>query len=285
MLIRVENLFHRYDEDTLWVLEDINLEIREGEFIGLAGHTGSGKSTLVQMLNGLLKPTRGKIYFRGQDIHQDRGRLKQIRQKVGLVFQYPEHQLFEETVYADVAFGPKNLSLSDDEVQRRVFKALSLVGLEEDILKRSPFRLSGGQKRKVAIAGVLAMEPEVLILDEPSAGLDPEGRNQILKQIKQLHQEQGLTVVLISHRMEEIASLVERIFIMNRGKIALTGRPGEVFMEKELLRSIGLDVPPVAELMWRLAEEGKGVRTNIFTLEEAEAEIIRVFSKGEVDHV
>ncbi|MEC9488706.1 MAG: energy-coupling factor transporter ATPase [Halanaerobium sp.] len=285
MYIKVNNLFHRYDDDAPWVLEDISFSIGEGEFLGLVGHTGSGKSTLVQMLNGLLKPDRGTVTFAGKNIHQEKGMLKEVRQKVGLVFQYPEHQLFEETVYEDVAFGPRNLGLDKEEVDKRVYRALSLVGLGEDFMHRSPFRLSGGQKRMAAIAGVLAMEPEVLILDEPSAGLDPEGRYQILQKVKNLHDEEGISVVLISHRMEEIASMVERMLVMNKGRLVLEGSPGEVFQEKESLREIGLDVPQMAELMWRLAEEGLAVRTNIFTLEEAEGELLRVFSRGGVDHV
>ncbi|GAW90878.1 energy-coupling factor transporter ATPase [Calderihabitans maritimus] len=258
-------------------IEQINLEIKKGEFIGLIGPTGSGKSTLIQHLNGLLKPTSGRIYIDGQDITANRVDLKKIRQKVGVVFQYPEHQLFEETVFADVAFGPRNMGLDEREIERRVRKALKMVGLDDEKLyNRSPFNLSGGQKRRVAIAGVLAMEPQFLILDEPTAGLDPRGRDEILEQIRKLHQELAITVVLVSHSMEDIARLTQRIIVMYRGRIVMQGTPRQIFRQSEQLRDYGLDVPLVTELMLKLKTKGYQVKEDIFTVEEAEKELVRL---------
>lgn len=260
MSIEIRNLSHTYMKDTVFehkALININLNIEDGEFVGLIGHTGSGKSTLIQHLNVLLKPSEGQIIIDGTDITEKGVPLKKIRQKVGLVFQYPEHQLFEETVYRDVAFGPQNLGLSQNEVEERVKEALSLVGLDFDKIKDlSPFELSGGQKRRVAIAGVLAMQPKVLILDEPTAGLDPRGRDEILSEIRRLHEKQKITVILVSHSMEDIANMVDRIIVMSEGKIILTDTPRNVFRQSDLLFSIGLGVPQVTKLVNELRRKG-----------------------------
>ena len=233
MIMKIENLNYIYNPNTPFekkALDNINLEINQGEFIGLIGHTGSGKSTLVQHLNRLLKPTSGKIIIDGVDITNKEANLKEIRQKVGLVFQYPEHQLFEETIYKDIAFGPKNLGLNEEQVRERVKEAMELVGLDYEELKdRSPFELSGGQKRRVAIAGVLAMKPKILVLDEPTAGLDPRGRDEILGEIQQLYEKENMTIILVSHSMEDIAKLVNRILVMHRGKVVIDGKTRDVF--------------------------------------------------------
>ncbi|MFT9496295.1 energy-coupling factor transporter ATPase [Anaerosolibacter sp.] len=277
MSIIIENLTHIYNPSSPFetvALDNINVEIKAGEFIGLIGHTGSGKSTLTQHLNGLLKPTSGKIIINGFDITKKDVKLREIRQKVGLVFQYPEHQLFEETIYKDIAFGPINLGLSEEEVDYRVKDSMELVGLNFDAVKdRSPFELSGGQRRRVAIAGVLAMRPEVLILDEPTAGLDPKGRDEILDQIKMLHGKYKMTIILVSHSMEDIARLVDRIIVMHRGAVALTGEPRDVFKNVELLENIGLAVPQITYLMKKLKALGKPVRDDVLTIEEAKHEI------------
>ena len=278
MSIRIENLKHVYNKNTPFetiALDDINIAIEKGEFIGLIGHTGSGKSTLVQHLNGILKPMSGKIIINGLDITDKKVKLREVRQKVGLVFQYPEHQLFEETVYKDVAFGPINLGLSEDEIDQRVKEAIVWVGLNFDEVKdKSPFELSGGQKRRVAIAGVVAMKPDVLILDEPTAGLDPKARDDILEQIKNLHDEYKMNIILVSHSMEDIARLVDRIVVMHKGKVALIGRPKEVFEKAELLENLGLGIPQITTLMNRLKKVGIPVRNDIFTVDEAKKEIL-----------
>lgn len=275
MLIEVKNASHIYRQEQGYkALDNINLTISDHEFIGLVGHTGSGKSTLVQLFNGLIKPTEGQVIVDGIDITKDKVNLMEIRQKIGLVFQYPEHQLFEETIFNDVAFGPRNLALSEEEIYERVKEALDLVGLDFEYFKnRSPFNLSGGQQRKVAIAGVLAMKPEVLILDEPSAGLDPRGREQLIELLDYLHHQQGVTIILISHRMEEVARLSTRVLVMNQGRLVLDGPPEEVFSQVERLREIDLDLPEITEILWRLKEKGINVRTNIFTIPEAVNEI------------
>ncbi|MCI9005256.1 MAG: energy-coupling factor transporter ATPase [Lachnospiraceae bacterium] len=260
-------------------LKDICLKIEDGEFIGLIGHTGSGKSTLIQHLNGLLRATSGSIYFQGQDIYDADYDRKALRGKIGLVFQYPEHQLFEATVFADVCFGPKNQGLSDKDAQLRAFTALREVGLLEEYWYRSPFELSGGQKRRAAIAGVLAMKPEVLVLDEPTAGLDPKGRDEILGQVAKLHQSLGMAVILVSHSMEDIAQYVQRILVMNQGAILLDGTPHEVFCHYQELESIGLAAPQVTYLMHELAGRGIPVDTKATTLEEAKAAILQAFAK------
>lgn len=279
MSIVIENLTHVYNPNSPFetiALDNVNIAIEKGEFIGLIGHTGSGKSTLIQHLNGLLKPSSGRIIVNGFDITKKDVKLREIRQKVGLVFQYPEHQLFEETIYKDVAFGPLNLGLDEKEIDKRVKEAMELVGLPvEEVKDRSPFELSGGQRRRVAIAGVVAMKPEVLILDEPTAGLDPKGRDEILDQIRNLHNKYKMTIILVSHSMEDIARLVDRIVVMDKGRVALTGEPREVFQHVELLEGIGLGIPQITYLMKKLQEMGKPVKEDILTIEEAKKEILK----------
>jgi energy-coupling factor transport system ATP-binding protein len=279
MSIKVEHLSYVYMPGTPFeskALDDVSLSIDDGEFIGLIGHTGSGKSTLVQHLNGLLKPASGKIYVDDVEITAKGANLRAVRQKVGLVFQYPEHQLFEETVYKDVAFGPKNLGLSEDETDKRVRHALEMVGLDyEENRDKSPFDMSGGQRRRAAIAGVLAMEPSVLILDEPTAGLDPKGRDAILNEIKLLHQKYGKTIILVSHSMEDIAKLVDRIIVMNEGKCILTGTPREIFKESALLQEVGLGIPQITALAMALKKKGMDIRDDLLTVEEARQEILK----------
>lgn len=279
MSIKITGLTHIYSPQSPFerkALDDIDLEINKGEFIGLIGHTGSGKSTLIQHLNGLLKPTSGKIEVNGINITSKNIKLKTIREKVGLVFQYPEHQLFEETVYKDIAFGPKNLGLNDDEIEIRVKESMEIVGLNfNDIKDRSPFELSGGQRRRVAIAGVLAMKPEVLILDEPTAGLDPRGRDEILSQINRLYNKYKMTIILVSHSMEDIARLVNRIIVMHRGKVAMTGTPKEIFKKIDELEKIGLGVPQITYLMIALRNMGKDIKDDVITVDEAKEEILK----------
>ena len=279
MSIKIENLTYVYNPGNPFetkALDDVTIEIEAGEFIGLIGHTGSGKSTLTQHLNGLIKPTSGKIVIGDTDITAEGVKLRDIRKKVGLVFQYPEHQLFEETIYKDISFGPLNLGLSESEIEQRVREAMEFVKLPFDELKdRSPFELSGGQRRRVAIAGVLAMRPEVLILDEPTAGLDPRTRDEILDEIKAMHNKYKNTVILVSHSMEDIAKLVDRVIVMHRGKIALLGSPREVFQEVETLESIGLGVPQISYLIRALKVKGIEIREDIFTVEEAKEEILK----------
>lgn len=278
MSIKLENVSFTYSPNTAYeihALKKLNMEIRDGEFIGLIGHTGSGKSTLVQHLNGLMKATSGAIYYNGENIYAEGYSMKNLRSKVGLVFQYPEHQLFEVDVLTDVCFGPKNQGLSKEEAEERAKKALAMVGLKEKYYKQSPFELSGGQKRRVAIAGVLAMEPEVLILDEPTAGLDPKGRDEILDQIKKLHEEHHITIILVSHSMEDVAKYVGRIIVMNQGEAMFDGTPKEVFAHYKELEKIGLAAPQVTYIMHALADKGFGVGTDATTIEEATEEIIR----------
>ncbi len=284
MTIKIEKLTFIYNEHTPFesrALDNINLEIKEGEFVGLIGHTGSGKSTLIQHLNGLLKPTSGKIEIGGVDITSKGTSLKVIRQKVGLVFQYPEHQLFEETVYKDIAFGPQNLGLSQEEVDKRVKEAMELVGLDfESVSERSPFELSGGQKRRVAIAGVLAMKPEVLVLDEPTAGLDPKGRDDILGQIQSLYEKNKMTIILVSHSMEDIARLVNRIIVMHKGEVAMTGTPREVFKRADELESLGLGAPQITYFMKAFKNKGNDIREDVLTVEEAKEEILNYLRRS-----
>lgn len=283
MSIKIENLTHIYMPKTPFekkALDEINLVIEDGEFLALIGHTGSGKSTLIQHLNGLLEPSSGRILVDDIDITNKETKLTDIRKKIGLVFQYPEYQLFEETIEKDIAFGPNNLGLSEEEVSERVKKSMEMVGLDYETYKDvSPFDLSGGQKRRVAIAGVIAMEPKVLILDEPTAGLDPKGRDDILDQIKTLHEKYKMTIVLVSHSMEDVGKLAERIVVMNKGKIALVGRPSEVFKEVETLENIGLAVPQVTYLMRALREKGFNVSDEVFTVEQGSKELLRVLLK------
>lgn len=285
MSIQIQHLTHTYMPDspfTSVALHDVSLTIEDGEFIGLLGHTGSGKTTLVQHLNGLIRPTDGKVIVDGLDLSDKRTSLLEVRKKVGLVFQYPEYQLFEETVAKDVAFGPKNMGLSQQEIDRRVHEAIERVGLNyEDIAQRSPFELSGGQMRRVAIAGVLAMEPGTLILDEPTAGLDPAGRRSILDMIRRLHAESGLTVVMVSHSMDDISTLATRLIVMSRGEVVLTGTPRQVFMHRELMQSIGLGVPQAAELAFRLRQQGYNLPEGLYTLDEVHSAILRLAGKEE----
>lgn len=281
MPIIMDHVSHIYGADTemaVQALKDVNLVIPDGQFIGLIGHTGSGKSTLVQHLNGLMKATSGNIYFNGEDIDSDDFNKKVLRSKVGLVFQYPEHQLFETDVFSDVCFGPKNLGLSQKEVQLRAYEALKLVGLEDEYFYQSPFDLSGGQKRRVAIAGVLAMKPEVLILDEPTAGLDPKGRDEILDQIAKLKEETGITVILVSHSMDDVAKYVDRIIVMNKGCVMYDDEPREVFRHYMELEEIGLAAPQVTYIMKDLQEHGFDVSDAVTTIDEAKEEIKNYFS-------
>ncbi|OPL07696.1 MAG: energy-coupling factor transporter ATPase [delta proteobacterium ML8_F1] len=280
MAIVVENLTYVYDQGTPFqttALEDISLTIEKGEFIGLIGHTGSGKSTLIQHFNGLIKPSSGKIIINGLDISGEKVKLSELRKKVGLVFQYPEYQLFEETVYKDIAFGPSNLGLDDSEIQRRVIYAMDLVNLDYDEFKeKSPFELSGGQKRRVAIAGVLAMEPEVIILDEPTAGLDPRGRDEILQQIKRLHDEHRVTVILVSHSMEDISRLANRIIVMHQGRIEMSGSKEEVFSHGDRLEAIGLGLPEILYLVKALRERGVPIDQGVINFEGVEKTLINL---------
>ena len=277
MSIKIENLTYVYMPKTPFekkALDNVNLEIEDGEFLAVIGHTGSGKSTLIQHLNGLLKPASGKIYVDGTDITDKDTKLVDIRKKVGLVFQYPEYQLFEETIAKDIAYGPSNLGLNEDEILKRVKKSMEMVGLNyEEYKDISPFELSGGQKRRVAIAGVIAMEPKVLILDEPTAGLDPAGRDDILEQIKLLHEKYNMTIILVSHSMEDVGKLAEKIIVMNDGHIELQGKPKEVFKEIDTLEKIGLAVPQVTYLMRELKKKGFNVSEDIFTVEKAKSEL------------
>ena len=283
MSIKIENLTHVYMPKTPFekkALDDVNLVIEDGEFLALIGHTGSGKSTLIQHLNGLLEPTSGRILVDDIDLTNKETKLTDIRKKIGLVFQYPEYQLFEETIEKDIAFGPNNLGLSQEEVSHRVKKSMEMVGLDYETYKDvSPFDLSGGQKRRVAIAGVIAMEPKVLILDEPTAGLDPKGRDDILEQIKILHEKYKMTIVLFRHSMEDVGKLAERIVVMNKGKVALMGKPAEIFKEVEILEEIGLAVPQVTYLMRALKEKGFNVSDEVFTVEQGSKEILRMLLK------
>lgn len=282
MAIKIDHLNYVYGAGTAFekhALKDVNLEIPDGQFIGIIGHTGSGKSTLIQHLNGLLKGTSGTIYYNGMDIYREGYNRKELRSKVGLVFQYPEHQLFEVDVFTDVCFGPKNLGLPKEEVERRAREALRIVGMPEESFKKSPFELSGGQKRRVAIAGILAMEPEVLVLDEPTAGLDPKGRDDILDQVKRLQEERHITVILVSHSMEDVARYVDRIIVMNKGQVWFDGAPKKVFRHYRELEEIGLAAPQVTYLMHDLAAAGWDVDTDATTVEEAADEIYRCLGK------
>ena len=284
MSIKIENLTYVYMPKTPFekkALDNVNLEIEDGEFLAVIGHTGSGKSTLIQHLNGLLKPASGKIYVDGTDITDKDTKLVDIRKKVGLVFQYPEYQLFEETIAKDIAYGPSNLELNEDEILRRVKKSMEMVGLNyEEYKDISPFELSGGQKRRVSIAGVIAMEPKVLILDEPTAGLDPAGRDDILEQIKLLHEKYNMTIILVSHSMEDVGKLAEKIIVMNDGHIELQGKPKEVFKEIDTLEKIGLAVPQVTYLMRELKKKGFNVSEDIFTVEKAKSELLNILLKN-----
>ena len=282
MSIKFENVSFTYSPGTAYeihALKNINLEIRDGEFIGLIGHTGSGKSTLVQHFNGLMKATSGAIYYNEENIYKEGYSMKNLRSKVGLVFQYPEHQLFEVDVLTDVCFGPKNQGCSKEEAESRAMKALQMVGLKEKYYRQSPFELSGGQKRRVAIAGVLAMEPDVLILDEPTAGLDPKGRDEILDQLKRIHEEHHITIILVSHSMEDVAKYVGRIIVMNQGEAVYNGTPKEVFAHYKELEKIGLAAPQVTYIMHALADKGFDVSTDATTIQEATEAIFGAYQK------
>jgi len=282
MAIKAEHINYLYGKGTAFeqhALKDVNLEIADGEFVGLIGHTGSGKSTLIQHLNGLLRATDGKIYYNGRNIYEDGYDMRALRSHVGLVFQYPEHQLFEIDVFTDVCFGPKNQGLNKEEAAKRAKEALTMVGLDESYYKRSPFELSGGQKRRVAIAGVLAMNPDVLILDEPTAGLDPKGRDEILDQIKRLHEERNMTIILVSHSMEDVARYVDRILVMNHGEKVFDDTPKEVFQHYKELEAMGLAAPEITYVVQTLKSHGVPIDTSITTIEEARDEIIRLLGK------
>ena len=282
MSIKVEHVSYLYGQGTAFekkALDAVSLTLPDGQFLGIIGHTGSGKSTLIQHLNGLLRATSGTIYYDGENIYQEGYSMRKLREKVGLVFQYPEHQLFETDVFTDVCFGPKNQGLSLQEMEERALEALQQVGLKEKYYRKSPFELSGGQKRRVAIAGILAMHPKVLILDEPTAGLDPRGRDEILDQIQKLHQERKITVVLVSHSMEDIARYVERMIVMNRGQVMFDGTPREVFSHYKELEAIGLAAPAVTYVVKKLEEKGLAIDASATTVEEAKAAILKAIGK------
>ena len=284
MSIKLENLTHIYMAKTPFekvALSNVNVNINDGEFVALIGHTGSGKSTLIQHMNGLLKPNQGKIIVDGVDITASGVKLTDIRKKVGLVFQYAEYQLFEETIEKDIMFGPKNLGLTDEEALERTKRAMEMVGLDYETYKnKSPFDLSGGQKRRVAIAGVVAMEPKVLILDEPTAGLDPKGRDEILGELYKLHKSYNMTIILVSHSMEDVAKVADRILVMDKGKCVLDGTPKEIFKEVETLENVGLAVPQVTYLMRELKKRGFELPDDVFTLEQAKKELLRILAKN-----
>lgn len=279
-ILETQNLTYIYSQGTPFekiAIENVNISVEKGDFIGIIGHTGSGKSTLVQHLNGLLKPSSGKILLDGQDIHSDKSVTRRARFKVGLCFQYPEYQLFESTVYEDIAFGPKNMKLSKEEINERVLTAAEFVGVRKDMLDKSPFDLSGGEKRRVAIAGVMAMQPEILILDEPSAGLDPKGRKIISEMIEQYRKSTGSTVIVVSHSMEDVAESADKVLVMNRGKVEYFTSVDEVFSNARHLVEIGLNVPEITKVFLRLKEQGYDVRTDIYSVGEAKAELLRLF--------
>jgi energy-coupling factor transport system ATP-binding protein len=281
-IIKTENLTYTYGIGTPFektAVNNVNLSIEEGELVGIIGATGSGKSTLIEHLNGLIKPTSGRVFVGGRDIWDKSVKIRDIRFEVGLVFQYPEYQIFEETVYKDIAFGPKNMGLSDDEIKRRVLETAEIVGLRPEILARSPFELSGGQKRRVAIAGVMAMEPRVLILDEPVAGLDPKGREKILAQIKDYHDKKNATVMLISHSMEDVARYASKILVLDAGSVFCYDEPPKVFDRAKELDKMGLSVPQITRVVRRLAESGVPIRTDIYTTEFAVKKIMEMIGK------
>lgn len=282
-IIKTENLTYIYGEKTPFehiAVENVNIDIEEGEFVGVIGHTGSGKSTLIQHFNGLLKAASGRIFIDNEELlWEDKKKLREMRFKVGLVFQYPEYQLFEETVYKDIAFGPKNMGLDDDEIDRRIRETARLVGLDESVLEKSPFELSGGQKRRVAIAGVMAMEPKVLILDEPTAGLDPKGRDRILGQIKEYHEEKKNTVMLVSHSMEDVARNASKILVMNNSKLFCYDTPINVFKKADELQSMGLSVPQVTRVFNRLKALGLPIDEDVYTVEYGKKLIMKMLGK------
>lgn len=282
-VIETKNLTYTYGAGTPFsktAIEDVNIAIKKGEFIGLIGHTGSGKSTLIQQLNGLLRPTSGTVLLNGKDIWEKKKEIRKVRFQVGMVFQYPEYQLFEDTVIKDIGFGPRNMGLSQDEVNQRVMQAVDFVGLDHALLEKSPFDLSGGEKRRAAIAGVIAMDPDVLVLDEPTAGLDPQGRDHLLSQIKAYHKQRQNTVILVSHSMEDIARVADRVLVMNESKVFLFDETAKVFSHAEELEQIGLRVPQVTKIMMKLHENGYPVDPAVFTLEQAVKEILPLVQRG-----
>ncbi|MBP5166041.1 MAG: energy-coupling factor transporter ATPase [Oscillospiraceae bacterium] len=282
-VIQTVNLTHVYSPGTPFeqtAVDNVDFAAERGEFIGIIGHTGSGKSTFIQHLNGLLKPSSGRVLFNGEDIFASKQKTRETRFKVGLVFQYPEYQLFEETVYRDIAFGPKNMGLSDEEIDRRVRDAAGFVDISEDQFEKSPFDLSGGQKRRVAIAGVIAMKPDVLILDEPTAGLDPMGREEIIGNIVRYHNSGENTVIFITHSMEDIARIAGRLVVFSKGRIFMDGTPKEVFSRAEDLRSVGLDVPDITLVMMKLKKLGLPVDDSVYTVEQAKAELLKLKGRG-----
>ena len=284
VVLETKNLSHIYSEGTtsrVDAIRDICLKIEKGELVGVIGHTGSGKSTLIQHFNGLLKGSSGVVMLEGKDIWQDKKNIKQVRFKVGICFQYPEYQLFEETVYRDIAFGPKNMKLSDEEIDKRVRSTIKFVGLDESYLEKSPFELSGGEKRRVAIAGVMAMEPEILILDEPCAGLDPKGRDTVLGLIQQYQKNTDSTVLVVSHSMEDISKIASKVLVMNKGQLAYYDSVDEVFSHAEELREMGLNIPEITQIFMALKEQGYDVDVNIYTHEKAKAELMKLLKGGE----
>lgn len=283
MSIKIEHLSHVYGEGDAFekkALDDVSLEIPDGQFLGIIGHTGSGKSTLIQHLNGLLKGTSGKVFYNKEDISQEGYDLKMLRSQVGLVFQYPEHQLFEIDVFSDVCFGPKNLGLPKEEIEKRAKEALDQVGIGPELYQKSPFELSGGQKRRVAIAGILAMHPKVVVLDEPTAGLDPKGRDEILDQIAELQRQRKITVILVSHSMEDVAKYVDRLIVMNKGKVMFDGTPRQVFVHYKELEKMGLAAPQVTYAVHKLKEKGWAIDTDVTTVDEARDAILAALKKG-----
>ena len=282
-MIELKNISYVYSENSPYetaALSDISLSIGEGEFVGIIGHTGSGKSTLVNIMGGIVKPTGGRVLIDGEDITEMKSVTKKLGGKIGVVFQYPEYQLFEETVYKDIAFGPKNLGIDNEEIDKRVREAARMTNISEDLFDKSPFELSGGQKRRVAIAGILSMKPKMLILDEPAAGLDPGGREEILGEIKALHTDYGITVVLVSHSMEDVAEICEKIIVMSDGKVLKYSHMDEVFGNSTELKENGLSVPEITEIMMKLKEAGLPVRDDIFRIDDAISELLTL--KGEV---
>lgn len=278
-ILETKNLSYVYSEGTpfrVTAINNVNISIEKGEFVGIIGHTGSGKSTLVQHLNGLLTPSSGEVLLDGKNINESKITRRQARFKVGLCFQYPEYQLFESTVYKDISFGPKNMGLSEEEIDNRVKKAADFVGLKPDMLNKSPFDLSGGEKRRVAIAGVMAMEPEILILDEPSAGLDPRGRDMITDMISSYRKTTGSTVIIVSHSMEDVAKSADKVLVMNKSEVEMFGTVNEVFSKVERLADIGLNVPQLTQIFLNLKHNGMDVRTDIYTIKNAEAELLRL---------
>lgn len=283
MSIKIEHLSHVYGEGDAFekrALDDVSLEIPDGQFLGIIGHTGSGKSTLIQHLNGLLKGTSGKVFYNKEDISREGYDLKMLRSQVGLVFQYPEHQLFEIDVFSDVCFGPKNLGLPKEEIEKRAKEALDQVGIGPELYQKSPFELSGGQKRRVAIAGILAMHPKVVVLDEPTAGLDPKGRDEILDQIAELQRQRKITVILVSHSMEDVAKYVNRLIVMNKGKVMFDGTPRQVFVHYKELEKMGLAAPQVTYAVHKLKEKGWAIDTDVTTVDEARDAILAALKKG-----